>query len=171
MVVLKNFRQRRGHERFAQADDIADEHAVALVEMVRGNFDGGDLVIKQAISEFRRDTKFRQSGARLLRQMIGHLDVNIIWRKRDFARPAFFDDLHQLGGNVHAPFVVPRSSNHLVEFLRGVMVKHIHVQFALIRQAGKSEIAAAEITDDRADRGRDGSTGKVWREVYGGGKV
>ena len=61
MVVLKNFGQRRGHERFAQADDIADENAVALVEMVRGNFYGGDLIIKQAIPEFRRDAKFRQA--------------------------------------------------------------------------------------------------------------
>jgi len=38
----------------AETTYAAAVDAVALVEMVCGNFYGGDLVIKQAISEFRR---------------------------------------------------------------------------------------------------------------------
>ena len=83
--------------------------------------------------------------------MIGHLDVNIIWRQRHFARPALFDDLHQLGGNVHAPFVVPAVFKPFRELKRGVVVNHIHIEFTLIRQTRKCKIAATDITDNRTD--------------------
>ena len=39
LVILKDACQRCRHQRFAQADYIADERAATLVEMVRGNFD------------------------------------------------------------------------------------------------------------------------------------
>ena len=44
-----------------------------------------------------------------------------------------------------------RSSNHLRQFLAGVVVHYVHVQLALAGQAGQSEIAAAKIADGRID--------------------
>ena len=134
-------------------------------------FDGGDLVIEQAIAELGRNAELGQAGARLLRQVVGHLDVDVVRRERRLARPAFLDDLHQLGGDVDAPAVVPAIFEPFGELVGGVVVEHVHVEFALIRQAGEREIAAAEIADDRVDRVGPEAAGKAWREACGGETV
>jgi hypothetical protein len=59
-------------------------------------------------------------------------------------RPAFVNDLDEFLGDVHAPAVVPAVVEPLFEFLRGVVVEHVHVEFALLGEAGEGEVAGAE---------------------------
>jgi hypothetical protein len=61
VIVLKNLGESRRHERFSKANDITNEDAVTFVEVVRGDFDGSDLVIEQATAKFRRDAKLGKS--------------------------------------------------------------------------------------------------------------
>ncbi len=68
----------------------------------------------------------------------------MIGRERLFTRPAFLDDLDQFIGDVDAPAVAPAILEPLGELLRGVVIEHIDVQFALLGQAGKREVAAAQ---------------------------
>ena len=67
------------------------------------------------------------------------------------ARPTILDDGDQFVGNIEAPPVVPSVLEPLGQFLAGVVVHYVHVQFALVGQAGKSEIAASKIADGRID--------------------
>ena len=53
--------QRRRHQRLAQADDVADQDAAALVEMVGGDLDRGHLELEQRVAEVRRDAELGQA--------------------------------------------------------------------------------------------------------------
>ena len=45
-----------------------------------------------------------------------------------------------------------RSSNQRCELVAGVVVEHVDVQLALLREAATGQVAAAEVADDRVDR-------------------
>ena len=53
--ILKHASQRRGHERFAEADDIAKDDAAALFQMPRRDANGRRLKVKQDTTHIRRD--------------------------------------------------------------------------------------------------------------------
>jgi hypothetical protein len=63
------------------------------------------------------------------------------------ARPTFFDHLHQLFGNVHAPAIIPTIFKPARQLFTGIVIEYVDVQFTLLRKTGESQIAAAEITD------------------------
>ena len=48
-----------GHQGFAESDDIADEDAAALVEVMGGDLDGGGLKVEQGIAEVGGDAEIR----------------------------------------------------------------------------------------------------------------
>ncbi len=56
--VLEHAGKRGRHEGFAQADNIADDYAAALLKVARGNFYSGGLKVEKCVSEIRRDGKF-----------------------------------------------------------------------------------------------------------------
>lgn len=58
MVVLENTHKRRCHERLAEADNVSDHHAAALVEMVRGDLDGSGLKLEKSVAEIARNLEF-----------------------------------------------------------------------------------------------------------------
>ena len=66
LVVLEDARDGGGHERLAEADHVADQHATALVEVARGDLHGRLLVGQQAIAEHRGDAELVEAGARLV---------------------------------------------------------------------------------------------------------
>lgn len=57
VVVLKYLSQRGGHHGFAKTHHIADQHTAALVEVVRGNLDSGDLKVEQGVTENRQNAE------------------------------------------------------------------------------------------------------------------
>ena len=69
--VLKDASYGGGHQGFAESDNIADEDAAALVEVVGCDLDGGGLEVKQGIAEVGGDAEFGEAGARLLGEMVG----------------------------------------------------------------------------------------------------
>ena len=66
LVVLEDARDGGGHQRLAEADDVADEHAAALVEVARGDLHGRLLVGQQAIAEHGGNAEFVEPRSRLV---------------------------------------------------------------------------------------------------------
>src|SRR4051812_14365768 len=107
VVILKYLREGCGHQGLSQTDDVADQHSSSLVQMVGGNFDCGNLIVKKAVAKFRRDAEFGEACTRFLSQMVGHLHIDLIGWWRFFSGPAFVNDLYQFRGDVYAPMVCP----------------------------------------------------------------
>ena len=60
------------------------------------------------VSEYRLLAKVLSvTSARFLRQMISHLDVNLIRRHWGFSRPALLDNFYEFGRNIDAPSIIP----------------------------------------------------------------
>ncbi len=85
--------------------------------------------------------------ARLLGEVVRHLQVDVERRNERLARPAFLDDLRQLRADVHAPAVGPAILEPAGELGDGVAIEDINVQLALLHEAGQREVAAADIAD------------------------
>lgn len=96
IVVLKDTSERCSHKRFAEPDHIADQDASTFIQMSGGNLDGSFLKLEQLVAELFRDAKLRNPRPRLLGQVIGHLDVNVVRRNRLFSGPALLDNGDQL---------------------------------------------------------------------------
>lgn len=65
-IVFKDASERGGHERFAQADHVADEDAAAFIEVMGGDLNCLDLKLEKFIAEIARDTKLGDPRQRLL---------------------------------------------------------------------------------------------------------
>ena len=151
LVVLKDAGEGGGHECFAETDDIADEDAAALVEVMGGDLDGGRLEFEEGIAEIGGDAKFGEAGARLLGKMVGDLDVDVVRGDQLLACPTFVDDGGKLFGDVDAPTVVPTLFEPVGELVAGIMVEDVDVQLALTGEAGLGKVAAAQIADNWVD--------------------
>jgi hypothetical protein len=66
VVVFEDTRYRSGHERLAKANHIANEHTSALVEVMRGNLDRGNLKVKELIAKVAWKVKLVDSSSRFL---------------------------------------------------------------------------------------------------------
>ena len=154
VVVLEHPRQRGGHEGLAQADDVADDHAAPPVQVVRGDLHGGGLEVEEPGAEVPGDAEPGQPGPRLLRQVVRHLDVDVMRRNRFLPRPAPPDDRGQLVRHVDAPAVVPALLEPRRELFARVVVEHVDVELALTGQPGLREVAAAQIPHRRIGRVR-----------------
>ncbi len=152
LVILEDAGQRRGHKRLAEADHVADQHAAAAVQVVRGDLHGGHLELEQLAAEVARDAELGQPGPRLLREVVGDLQVDVIRRNRLLPCPAPVDDLDQLIRDVDAKPVRPARVEPVRQFLAGVLIDHVDIQFALLGQSGEREVATAEIAHRGTDR-------------------
>lgn len=150
--VLEDTSQRGGHQCFAKSNDIAKDDTPALFQMPCRDANRCGLKFEQGIAHVLRDGKFGQARARFLSQVVGHLDVNLIRRRALGPSPAFVDDLDEFLGDVDAPLVVPAVVEPLFQFLRGIMVEDIHIEFALFGKTGEREVAGAEKAGDRIIR-------------------
>ena len=63
VVVLEDTCYRGGHEGLAKANHIANEHAAALVEVMRGNFDRSNLKVEELVAEVVWQAKLTDSSA------------------------------------------------------------------------------------------------------------
>ena len=152
MVILKNAGNGRCHQGLSQTNHVSDEHSVAFVQVMSRNLDCRNLEIKELLTEIAGDAELGQAGSGLLRKMVGHLQVDVVRRGSLLACPAILDDCNQFVGNVEAPTVIPSVFKPLGQFLAGVVVHYIHVQFTLIGKTGEGQIAAAQKADRRIDR-------------------
>ncbi len=147
MIILEDTSQGGRHECLTQTDHIADEHSSTFVEMVGGDLDGSRLELEEPVAKVAGNAELRESGAYLLRKVVGDFQVNVIGERSLFPRPTTVDNLRQFLRDVQTPTVVPAVIEPLLEFVAGVVVKHVHVEFALLGQTCQREIAAADETD------------------------
>ena len=71
MVVLEDAGDSGRHQSLAQANHVADQHAVAFVQMVGGNLDGGNLEIEELLAEVAGNAELGQTEAGLLGKVVG----------------------------------------------------------------------------------------------------
>lgn len=154
--VLNQTSECRCHQGFAQTYHVANKNAAALVEMMSSNPHSCTLKFKKLAAKFQGDAKFSQPGPRLLRQVVGHLDVNVVRRHEGFTSPAFFDDLCKFRGNVDAPAIFPAVLEPLGQLVASVVIEHVNIQLTLAGQTSEGQIAAAKV----ANSGIDG----IWSE-------
>ena len=164
-VVRQNPRERSCHQCLPQADNIAEQHAAAFMDVVGRDLDGGGLKFKQLVSKVFGDAVLDDSFTRLLGKVVRHLDVDMVRRNGLLACPALLDDFRDFLGNIETPFVVPAFVKPFGEFLAGVVVHHIDVEFALFGESGERQVAAAEKGDGWVDRV--GTMAKVELRVQG----
>ena len=68
---------------------------------------GRDLEVEEHVSEVLRNAELGEPVARFLRQVVRHLEVDVVGCEGLLARPALLDDLDQLVGDVDAPAILP----------------------------------------------------------------
>ncbi len=78
--VLENAGQAGRNQRLAQADNVADEDAAPLVEMVGGDFDRCFLELKELAAKITRDLELGEARSGVARKMVRHLEVDIVGR-------------------------------------------------------------------------------------------
>ena len=89
MVVLEDAGNGGRHEGLAQANHVADQHAVAFVEVVGGDLDRCDLKIEELLAEVAGNAKLGQAEAGLLGKMVGHFQVDVVGRNAAARVPNF----------------------------------------------------------------------------------
>ncbi len=93
--VFQHARQITGRPRFVafRVDALKplEGDTAALFQMPRCDADSGGLKFQQDAAHIGWDRKFRQARTGLLRQVIGHLDVNLVGRRAIGPRPAFIN--------------------------------------------------------------------------------
>jgi len=72
---------------------------ILSIELV-ASLDRSQLVIKEDIAELGRDSELGQSSASLLRQVISHLNVDVVRMDGNLASPALVDDLDEFGRKI-----------------------------------------------------------------------
>jgi hypothetical protein len=95
LVLLEDACHRCGHERLAESHHIADQHTDPCVQVMRSDLDGGHLEVKQFIAKVARQTKLHQTRTSFVRQVISHLEVDMVWGNRLLACPALLDNRQQ----------------------------------------------------------------------------
>ena len=76
--------------------------------------------------------------------MVGHFDVNLVRRRTVGPRPTFVNHLDEFFRDVHAPPIAPTVVKPAGEFLGRIVVENIHIEFALLGEAGEREIAGTD---------------------------
>ena len=95
------------------------------------------LVVEQDSVDLGRDAELRETGARLLREVVRHLEVDVIRRRVVRPRPTLIDDRRQFLGDVEREAVVPAVIEPGLQLLAGVVIKNIDIQLSLLCETGK----------------------------------
>ena len=143
-VVLHHAGQRGGHQRLAQPDHIADDHAPLTMQLPCGNLHRPLLKLEQHTLKLRRDPYIADTGLRLARQLIRELQIDLIRRRPRLARPALVDQLRQLTADVETEAVAPVPLEPCPERIARRAVDQLDVELALPREPGEGEVAAAQ---------------------------
>ena len=152
VVILKDPGQRCGHQRLAKADYIAEKHPAALVEVMGGYLHGLSLKFEKRVAEVSRDGELADAGLRLARQVVGHLQIDVVRREHLLSRPALVDNAREFGADIDAETIVPAVFKPCLELEAGIVLEDVEVELALLNQAGHGEVAAADESGDRVVR-------------------
>ena len=119
VIIFEDLRQGCCHQCFAQADDIADQHAAALVQMMRGDLDGGRSgKSNRLVAKLSRNAELGQTGTRFLREVVRHLDVDVVRREvssRAQLSSMIWTSSSEISTHQRS---FQRSSNHLASLLQ-----------------------------------------------------
>ena len=151
VVILEDASDGGSHECLAKSHDIPDKHAVALVQVMGRYLDGCCLEVEQPVAEHLGNPELGETRARLVREVIGHLEVDVVGRYQCFTCPTVLDGLKQFVCDVSAEVVGPPVLEPLLELESGVVVEHVHVQLALPGESREGQVATAQVADDWVD--------------------
>lgn len=115
---------------------------------------GARLEVEQLVPENAGDAKLGLTVPRLLREVIGDLQIDVVGFDQCLTRPAFLDDRRQLFRNIDTPAIVPAILEPACQFVARVVIHHIDIQFALERETRECKVAAADKSHLRINRVR-----------------
>ena len=115
----------------------------ALIQVMGRYLDRLRLEVEQPVAEHLGNPELGKTGAGFVREVVGHLEVDVVGRYQRLPRPALFDDLKQLVCDVNAEAVGPPVLEPPLELESGIVVEHVHVQLALPGETGEGQVAAA----------------------------
>ena len=107
VVVFEDAGQGGCHQCLAKTHHIADENPAPFIEMVRGDLYRSGLELKELMAEIAGNAELREPGACFLGEVIRHLEIDMVGRRRHLSGPAFFDNLDKLVGYVQTPLILP----------------------------------------------------------------
>ena len=131
VVVLEDTGDRRGHQRLAKPNHIADQDAIALVQVMGRYLHCGCLEVEHAVAEVPGNLELSEARTSLVRQVIGHFEIDPVRWYQIRPCPTLLDNFDQLFGDVHAELIGPPILEPLAQFFAGVLIEHIYVQFTL----------------------------------------
>jgi hypothetical protein len=102
-VVFEGTGKCRRHQGLAQANHVADQRAVAFVQVVDRDLHGSDLKIDSLLAEVAGNAKLGQTKSGLLGNVVGDVQVDMILRKRLLACPTVLDYSYSLRPNASRP--------------------------------------------------------------------
>ena len=130
-IFFEYLRHSRSHERLAQAHYITQQHASASVQVVRSQRYGLRLKVEYHALKFLGKLELSFALSRFLGEMVDHLQVDQVGSKQFLSGPTGLNEGRQLVGDVESKGVVPAVVEPMLQLAGGVLIQHIHVQFAL----------------------------------------
>ena len=87
---------------FPETHDISHKDTIAFVEMAASELDGFFLERQEEIPDLRRHPEFLDAFAGILREVPGHLQIDMKRGQKTVSGPAFLDDLDEFIRDVEA---------------------------------------------------------------------
>jgi len=140
-----------GHAGFPKTHHVTHENATTLVEVAASELNGFFLKGQKEVPDFVRHAELFDSFPSVLRKVPCHLEIDVIGRQQTLACPAFLDHGDKFLSDVQAARIIPTILEPAMQLLRGILVEHVDVEFALALKPGHREIATTEVGDDRID--------------------
>src|SRR5260370_13499358 len=119
------------HQSLTKSNDIGKQDTSPLLDMVCGDLHGLLLELEELVPEILWNAVPNNAISRLLREMVGNLDVDMVRRDRLGSRPALIDNVCYFLRDVQAPFVTPAVVEPSCQLVAGVMISDVYLQLSL----------------------------------------
>lgn len=153
VVLLKHAGDSGRHQGLAQSHHITEQHPAAAMQIMGCQRNSSFLKIEQGCPFLHKDARQAKgafSFAGFFREVLCDLEIDEIRAYQLGARPTLLNQLSERIGQIESQFVLPALIEPLLEFLRGILLDHIHIEFPLLGKSRKGEVTAAHKADERS---------------------
>ena len=105
-IITEDPHQGARHHRLPQANDITEQHPTPLIEVTGGNLDRSLLEREEFATKVTGQRKLIQTSPRLLGQVVGHLEVDMVGAALH-PSPTLLQRDQQFPRDIDRPLIVP----------------------------------------------------------------
>src|ERR1039458_2955907 len=127
LFVFEHAGERGSHQRLAETDNVTQQDTAAPGDVPRGELDRSYLKGEEFGTEGLRYAKLDEALTGILAEVVGDLNVNVIWRYRSLSCPALVDDAGEFLRDVKAPDVIPALLEPSSQFAARITVHYVDV--------------------------------------------